>query len=88
MGHFLGLRHTTTFTPSPEVGSVTGTIDDGLADTPRCTSTVDVNKNGSVGFGDGCPDEANLMFYQLSGQTLFTAQQGDTMRSILSRQDH
>lgn len=86
IGHFLGLLHTTTFSPSP--ANPTETLDDGLADTPRCNVLVDANGDGVVGLGDGCPDEGNLMFYQTASQQLLTPQQADVLQGMLSVQDH
>jgi hypothetical protein len=88
IGHFLGLLHTTTFSPDPK--NVTEAIDDGVKDTPKCTVTQDFNSDGRVGIGDGCPDETNIMFYQseVSLQTLFSAGQGQIMRNLLSLQEH
>jgi hypothetical protein len=86
IGHFLGLMHTTTFSP----GNVNPTeaIDDGLADTPTCTVLTDVNLDGFVGIGDGCQDEDNVMFYQAGLQTDFSAQQSTVMQNMLSIQEH
>jgi len=87
IGHFLGLLHTTTFTPDPL--NPTEAIDDGVQDTPECTVTTDVNGDGRVGLGDGCPDETNIMFYQ-SGlmQNVFSQGQSQIMRNLLSLQEH
>ncbi|MBL4844429.1 MAG: hypothetical protein JKY65_02790 [Planctomycetes bacterium] len=87
IGHFLGLLHTTTFTPDPLRPSEA--IDDGVSDTPECLVTTDVNGDGRVGIGDGCPDETNIMFYQ-SGpmQTVFSQGQSQIMRNLLSLQEH
>lgn len=86
IGHFLGLLHTTTFTPSPF--NPTEAIDDGLADTPLCTVLTDVNGDGMVGIGDGCPDEGNIMFFQAGNQTVFSHSQAEIMRNLLSLQEH
>lgn len=86
VGHFLGLLHTTTFDPSPQ--GPTKAIDDGLADTPRCTKLADANGDGFVGIGDGCEDEGNVMFYQAGNQTTLTQGQAGVMKSLLSVQDH
>lgn len=86
IGHFLGLLHTTTFAPS--FTAPTEAIDDGLSDTPRCTVLTDNNHDGMVGLGDGCEDEANLMFYQAGSQVDFTPKQGAVMQTMLSTQEH
>lgn len=86
LGHFLGLLHTTTFDPGPV--NPTRAIDDGLPDTPACTVLTDVNGDGSVGLGDGCQDEGNIMFYQAGAQTTFSAGQAAVMRALLSIQEH
>lgn len=87
IGHFLGLLHTTTFTPDPL--NPTEAIDDGVQDTPKCTVTIDVNGDGRVGLGDGCPDETNIMFYQSGGfQTVLSPGQSQIMRNLLSLQEH
>ncbi len=86
IGHFLGLLHTTTFKPSPS--NPTEAVDDGIADTPRCTVLSDNNNDGMVGIGDGCQDEDNIMFYQAGAQTIFSATQGQVMRNLLSLQEH
>lgn len=86
IGHFLGLLHTTTFSPSPS--NPTEAIDDGLTDTPLCTVITDVNGDGIVGIGDGCPDEGNLMFFQAGNQTVFSTGQSEVMRNLLSLQEH
>lgn len=86
IGHFLGLLHTTTF--SPNFSAPTQAIDDGLADTPACTVLVDVNGDGMVGIGDGCQDEGNIMFYQAGNQVTFTNGQGTVMQTMLSIQEH
>src|SRR5204863_9967880 len=64
IGHFLGLLHTTTFSPSGTANSVKEAIDDGLTDTPAAGTTADTNVDGVVGVGDGCGDESFVMFYQ------------------------
>lgn len=86
IGHFLGLLHTTTF--SPDTSHPTEAIDDGLTDTPKCDILTDVNKDGRVGIGDGCPDENNIMFYQAGQQTIFTPGQSGVMKKVLSVQEH
>lgn len=86
LGHFLGLLHTSTFDPSP--ANPTRAIDDGIADTPACTVLTDNNGDGVVGFGDGCQDEGNIMFYQSAAQTVFTPQQGNVVKALLSVQEH
>ena len=86
IGHFLGLLHTTTFSPSPL--NPNEAVDDGIDDTPRCTVITDVNGDGRVGLGDGCQDEANIMFYQAGGQTQFSAKQAVVMQNLLSVQEH
>lgn len=86
LGHFLGLLHTSSFDP----GNIAPTraIDDGLSDTPACTILTDVNGDGFVGIGDGCQDEANVMFYQAGAQTTLTTGQGNVMKTMLSVQEH
>tara|TARA_B100000965_G_scaffold365421_2_gene349888 strand:- start:113 stop:1366 length:1254 start_codon:yes stop_codon:yes gene_type:complete len=88
IGHFLGLLHTTTFTPDPL--NPTEAIDDGVKDTPKCDVTQDFNGDGRVGVGDGCPDETNIMFYQSNTgtQNIFTPDQSAIMRQLLSLQEH
>lgn len=86
IGHFLGLLHTTTFDPSPI--NPTKAIDDGISDTPACTVLTDGNGDGIVGVGDGCQDEGNIMFYQASTQTTFSAGQGKVIKALLSLQEH
>jgi len=86
IGHFLGLLHTTTFTPS--FTAPTAAVDDGLDDTPKCTVLTDNNGDGMVGLGDGCEDEGNLMFYQAGSQVTFSPKQGAVMRTMLSTQEH
>lgn len=86
LGHFLGLLHTTTFDPSNV--QPTRAIDDGVSDTPACTVLTDNNGDGFVGIGDGCQDEANIMFYQAGTQTQFTAGQRQVMAAMLSLQEH
>ncbi|MGE0707067.1 MAG: M12 family metallo-peptidase [Planctomycetota bacterium] len=88
IGHFLGLQHTTTFTPNPL--KPTEAIDDGVSDTPKCSVLQDFNSDGRVGIGDGCPDETNVMFYQSDEklQNVITAKQSQIMRNLLSLQEH
>lgn len=88
IGHFLGLLHTTTFTPDPL--NPTEAIDDGVKDTPKCDVLSDFNGDGRVGIGDGCPDETNIMFYQSNTgtQNIFSPGQSSIMRHLLSTQEH
>lgn len=86
IGHFLGLLHTTTFQPDPL--KPTEAVDDGITDTPKCDVLTDVNGDGRVGLGDGCPDENNVMFYQAGLQTVFSTGQADIMKQVLSAQEH
>jgi hypothetical protein len=89
IGHFLGLLHTTTFSPTAAAGGVTEAIDDGLSDTPAAGKITDTNKDGIVGIGDGLADEGYVMFYQnIPSQTLFSTRQIAVMQNVLSSLEH
>lgn len=89
IGHFLGLLHTTTFSPSGAAASVKEAIDDGLPDTPAAGTTTDSNADGVVGIGDTCADESFVMFYQnIPTQTKFSTRQVMIMKTTLSSLAH
>jgi hypothetical protein len=95
IGHFLGLQHTTTFSPSPAVSAVTMAIDDGVADTPAAgtlaTLKTNATTNGqtSIGIGDGCADENYIMFYQSdANQNQFSPTQITIIKTTLSALQH
>ncbi len=89
IGHFLGLLHTTTFSPSGAAAAVKEAIDDGLADTPAAGTIKDNNGDGVVGVGDGCADQNNVMFYQsIPTQTQLSVRQVSIMKTLLSSLNH
>ncbi len=95
IGHFLGLLHTTTFSPSPALNQVTDAIDDGVSDTPAAGSLQTLIANAqargdsSIGIGDGCADENYIMFYQeKSSQNLFSPMQIKIIKATLSCLPH
>jgi hypothetical protein len=96
IGHFLGLQHTTTFSPSASITAVTQAIDDGLSDTPPAgnlpTLIANAKANGhtAISIGDGCGDENYIMFYQAkpTGQTLFSPMQKKIITTTLSCLPH
>jgi hypothetical protein len=89
IGHFLGLLHTTTFSPSGAASAVKEAIDDGLADTPPAGTIADANSDGVVGIGDGCADQNNVMFYQsIATQSQLSPRQVSIMKTLLSSLAH
>jgi hypothetical protein len=95
IGHFLGLLHTTTFSPSASLTGVTEAIDDGLTDTPAAgtlsTLLANAKTNGhtTIGVGDGCADESYIMFYQsIPTQSTFSPRQVSIMKTTLSSLAH
>lgn len=77
VGHFLGLRHTTSTRRDLMTSGDASMIEDGLTDTPFCHGLLDVSQGIPAGNGRSgwsrlvataplvallCPDQANLMF--------------------------
>jgi hypothetical protein len=95
IGHFLGLQHTTTFSPGPGFSQVTDAIDDGLDDTAAAGDLPSLKANTqaagltSIGVGCGCGDEPNIMFYQsIPTQQFFSQKQTMIMKTTLSSMEH
>jgi hypothetical protein len=95
IGHFLGLLHTTTFSPNANENQVSAIIDDGLSDSPAAgdlaTLKANATANGhtAIGIGDGCADEPYIMFYQgTPSQQTFSPRQVSIMKTTLSAMAH
>jgi len=86
VGHFFGLRHTTATSRDRQSSGDYSDVEDGLSDTPVCTSLPDVNSGyslnpsskillsriyvGALLVSLNCPDQQNLMFPYAIGGTI------------------
>jgi hypothetical protein len=92
VGHFLGLRHTTSTNRDMQVGGDYSVIEDGLSDTPFCEGLLMLSSRHSSTTGYGrwlptakvaslsCADRDNLMFpYAVDGALLPLTDQQKTL---------